>query len=179
MLRLIGDDLASAAAMPDYVAVAHEIRRIATDDVDAVVSLALRAWAPVFKSFQQVLGTEIYQLVYPDWLRTQADAVATACRGAHVWVAVHGGKPIGFIAVVMRDDVPERGEIDMLAVDPDFQRRGTATQLITVALDFMRAQGVRLADIGTGGDPGHAAARRTYETAGFTGLPLVRYYRSL
>jgi hypothetical protein len=33
--------------------------------------------------------------------------------------------------------------------------------------------------IGTGGDPGHAPARRTYEAAGFTPLPLVRYYRLL
>ena len=36
-----------------------------------------------------------------------------------------------------------------------------------------------LAHIATGGDPGHAAARHTYEKAGFTALPLVRYYKEL
>jgi len=38
---------------------------------------------------------------------------------------------------------------------------------------------VGLAVVGTGGDPGHAPARRVYEKAGFVGLPLVRYYASL
>ena len=36
-----------------------------------------------------------------------------------------------------------------------------------------------LAVVGTGGDPGHAPARRSYEKAGYTGLPLMRYYRPL
>ena len=31
----------------------------------------------------------------------------------------------------------------------------------------------------TGGDDGHAPARALYERHGFTGLPLVRYYRAL
>jgi hypothetical protein len=31
----------------------------------------------------------------------------------------------------------------------------------------------------TGGDPGHAPARRLYGSAGFTCLPLVNYYRLL
>ena len=36
-----------------------------------------------------------------------------------------------------------------------------------------------LAVVGTGGDLGHAPARRVYEKAGFVGLPLVRYYARL
>lgn len=67
----------------------------------------------------------------------------------------------------------------MLAVDPDHQGQGVATELVTVAQEFMRAAGVSVADVATGGDPGHAAARRTYETAGFTALPLVCYYTLL
>jgi RimJ/RimL family protein N-acetyltransferase len=42
-----------------------------------------------------------------------------------------------------------------------------------------RDAGVVLAAVDTGGDPGHAPARRVYEKAGFTGLPLVRYYARL
>ena len=38
---------------------------------------------------------------------------------------------------------------------------------------------VGLAVVGTGGDPGHAPARRVYEKVGFVGLPLVRYYARL
>jgi hypothetical protein len=43
----------------------------------------------------------------------------------------------------------------------------------------MREGGMKVVEVGTGGDEGHAAARRTYEKAGFTGLPLVRYYQKL
>ncbi|PVC90671.1 GNAT family acetyltransferase [Streptomyces sp. CS090A] len=43
----------------------------------------------------------------------------------------------------------------------------------------MKEAGVTLASIWTGGDPGHAPARRTYEKAGYTALPLVRYYKAL
>jgi hypothetical protein len=31
----------------------------------------------------------------------------------------------------------------------------------------------------TGGDPGHAPARATYESAGFTLFPISRYFKAL
>lgn len=67
----------------------------------------------------------------------------------------------------------------MLAVDPTAQRQGIGRRLIETALDYMRSEGVTRAELGTGGDPGHAAARRAYERAGFVGLPLVHYYKEL
>lgn len=155
------------------------IRRLTAEDVDSVVALSLRAWAPVFASFAHVLGPQIYPLVYPDWSSSQAAAVRGVCAGDHVFVAEIAGRPAGFAAVVIRDDEPRTAEIDMIAVDPECQRHGAATALMTYAVDYMRAAGVVLADIGTGGDASHAPARRTYERAGFTGLPLVRYYRAL
>ena len=36
-----------------------------------------------------------------------------------------------------------------------------------------------LAQVETGGDVSHAPARRAYEKAGYTGLPLVRYFKTL
>jgi len=33
--------------------------------------------------------------------------------------------------------------------------------------------------IGTGGDLGHQAARRTYEKAGYTPIPMARYFKAL
>ena len=38
---------------------------------------------------------------------------------------------------------------------------------------------MRVAMIGTGGDPGHAAARRLYERAGYEKLPITRYFKAL
>jgi hypothetical protein len=39
----------------------------------------------------------------------------------------------------------------------------------------MRTRGIDLAIVTTGGDPGHAPARATYDTAGFTPVPQVWY----
>ncbi|MGY1606964.1 MULTISPECIES: GNAT family N-acetyltransferase [unclassified Geodermatophilus] len=161
-----------------------EIRDLRDADVDAVVALSLRAWAPVFASFETVLGARVYRHLYPDWSRSQAAAVERVCRdpGVRVRVADEDGRPVGFVAVLVHDesfDEPDSGEVEMLAVDPAAQRRGIGRALLDDGVEQLRRAGVRLVAIGTGGDPGHAPARRTYEAAGFTALPLVRYYRLL
>jgi hypothetical protein len=38
---------------------------------------------------------------------------------------------------------------------------------------------MKVAMVETGGDPGHTAARRTYEKAGYVLLPIVRYFKNL
>jgi GNAT superfamily N-acetyltransferase len=158
-----------------------EIRPFTEADTETVVSLSLRAWAPVFASFENVLGTEIYRRIYPDWLDSQARDVAKVCRehASTTWVAAGADAvAVGFVAVVLHHEA-RSGEIEMLAVDPAHQRQGVADALITFAVDRIRAAGMALVEIGTGGDPGHAPARRAYEKAGFTALPLVRYYKAL
>ena len=107
-----------------------------------------------------------------------ATSRAYAATTAAVFVATYPDRTVGFVAIVCHEN-PSIGEIDMLAVDPDYQLRGIGSALTTFALDHMRSLGIRLASIATSGDPGHAAARRTYEKAGLVALPLVRYYTVL
>ena len=95
-----------------------------------------------------------------------------------VWVADVDGVAAGFVAVRIHDD-RRIGEIDMLAVDPPHQRLGIGTALTRVALDWIRASGVRVAMVGTGADPGHAPARRAYEKAGMKLVPMARYFMKL
>jgi ribosomal protein S18 acetylase RimI-like enzyme len=156
------------------------IRPLTPVDIAAVVEFSLRAWAPVFESFRMVLGERVYQAIYPDWSTTQARAVEAVCQDdtAKVWVAEQLGRPVGYVAVRIHAD-DRTGEIEMLAVDPLVQRQGIGTALTSFAVQRLRDAGVGLAVVGTGGDPGHAPARRVYEKAGFVGLPLVRYYVSL
>ena len=156
------------------------IRPLTPADTAAVVEFSLRAWAPVFESFRTVLGERVYQALYPDWATSQARAVEAVCQDdtAAVWVAEQHGRPVGYIAVRIHAD-DRTGEIEMLAVDPLVQRQGIGTALTSFAVQRLRDAGMRLAVVGTGGDPGHAPARRVYEKAGFVGLPLVRYYARL
>jgi len=71
------------------------------------------------------------------------------------------------------------GVIDIIGVDPDYQRRGISSQLTEFATGYMRSHGMDIAVVETGGDPGHAPARAAYEGAGFTVLPIARYFRLL
>ena len=71
------------------------------------------------------------------------------------------------------------GEIHMLAVDPDYQGGGIGTALTEFALDWIKDAGMAVAMVETGDDPGHAAARRTYEKVGYTRVPIARYFKKL
>jgi ribosomal protein S18 acetylase RimI-like enzyme len=156
------------------------IRPVRDEDVEALVQLALLAWSPVFVSFAHILGPEIYAILYPDWKKSQGEGVERVCGDEKtvVHVAELGGTVVGFIAYELRAQ-DETGEVQLLAVHPEHQNRGIGTALNRFALEQMKASGMKLAVVGTGGDPSHAPARRSYEKAGYTGLPLVRYYKDL
>ena len=156
------------------------IRPFATGDMEAVIRLALLAWAPVFRSFEQVLGRTIYSMIYPDWSRQQAAGVEKVCQDGKtiVWVAEVAGILTGFIAYTVNSE-DRVGEVELLAVHPDYQNHGIGTALNNFVLEQMKESGMKMAVVSTGGDPGHAPARRSYEKAGYTALPLVRYYKNL
>jgi ribosomal protein S18 acetylase RimI-like enzyme len=158
-----------------------QIRAFIDTDLDPIVELSLLAWEPVFASFRKVLGPEIYPILYPDWCKSQAEGVAQAIKERpknHVLVAELDGTVVGFLAYDIHEK-NETGEVILLAVHPDDQNSGIGTELNLVALEQMKAAGLKMAEVGTGGDEGHAPARRSYEKTGYTALPLVRYYKAL
>jgi GNAT superfamily N-acetyltransferase len=73
----------------------------------------------------------------------------------------------------------EVGEIVMLPVRPDEQKRGIGIALNEFATDWLRDAGMRVAMVETGGDEGHAPARRCYGRADYQLLPVARYFKSL
>jgi len=157
------------------------IRSVRDDDVEELIQLSLSAWPPIFASFEQILGGAIYNLIWPDWQAGQRQAVEAVCRDRDrtaVLVAQLDGRAVGFLAYELnvRDRV---GDVVLLAVDPDYQNMGIGTELNKAALDRMKAAGMIMARVETGGDPSHAPARRCYEKAGYRALPIVRYHLDL
>ena len=157
------------------------IRPFEDRDAEAVVDLSLRAWAPVFASLEQVLGSEVFGRLHPDWREDQRRAVqdVLAAKKGRVWVAEVDGTAVGFVAIEVFDPERSMGETSMLAVDPDYEGGGIGTALTEFALDRLKDAGMKVATVETGGDPGHAAARRTYEKAGYVLLPIARYFKNL
>jgi GNAT superfamily N-acetyltransferase len=159
-----------------------EIRPYEERDLDAIVGLSLRAWEPVFDSLRRVLGDAIFaRLHQPNWRAVQAEAVRASCTSGrrNVFVAVADDRPVGFAAVALDAVHDGMGVVDAIAVDPEYQRRGVAKRLMEHSVEHMRAHGMDIAAVETGGDDGHAPARALYESLGYTPLPVVRYLRPL
>lgn len=94
------------------------------------------------------------------------------------WVAAVDRQVVGFVAATIERE-RRLGEILMLAVDPDSEGQEVGGALTEFATEWLRSAGARIAMVGTGGDPGHAPARRVYERAGYTALPVARYFKAL
>jgi GNAT superfamily N-acetyltransferase len=127
------------------------------------------------------MNADVYRAFYPDnWRVSQQKAVEDVCvaEDTNVWVAIDAGSAVGFVAVKLHSE-DSMGKIYMVAVDPDFQGRGIGSALIKFALDWMKDAGMSIAMVETGGDPGHSAARHTYEKVGFDLWPVARYFKKL
>ena len=168
--------------MPSEAPSPVRIRDCSPADHDAIVALSLRAWTPVFGSIGDVLGEELSTLLHgEDWSVHQAREVRETLGDAsqQVWVAEAGAGIAGFAAAAVFDAQRKLGELSMLAVDPAAQGRGVGRALVEQAASWLREQGMRVAMVETGGDAGHAAARRLYQREGFRPMPVTRYFRAL
>lgn len=156
------------------------IRKAEQADVARLQDLIVLTFEPIFASFQTILGSQIYPLLFPDWHTLQRDLVASLYHDEkfEVWVAEVEAALVGFVAYKMNQETLV-GEVELLFVHPGYQNEGIGTQLNAFALTQFQEAGMRLAEVGTGGDDSHAAARRSYEKAGYTAFPLVRYYKVL
>lgn len=159
----------------------YQFRSFDDSDIDAIVELSLLAWEPVFSSFLQILGSKIYSILYPDWRKSKKEAVESICTDKEKYttlVAELDKKAVGFLSYELKRE-DETGEVILLAVHPGYHNDGIGTELNSRALQKMKAVGVKMAVVETGGDESHAPARRSYEKVGYTALPIVRYFKDL
>jgi ribosomal protein S18 acetylase RimI-like enzyme len=158
----------------------YQIRPFSKSDLNDLLQITLLAFEPAVISFEKILGPKIYPIVYPDWHKSQREWVEQLCNNQKttVLVAEVDGATAGFLVYELyaRDLT---GEVQFLAVHPAYQNQGIAAALNAVALQQMKVSGMKLALVNTGGDESHAPARKTYEKAGYTALPLTRFYKDL
>lgn len=158
-----------------------EIVPFAPERLEQVVALSIRVWAPVFAEMRKVMLPAVYDAFYPHgWEVRQRADVSAACEnsGISVWVALEDDEAAGFVAVAIHPE-DRMGAVHMIAVDPDRQRSGIASELMDFALDRMREAGMAIALVETGFDDGHLPARCLYERHGFTLWLAARYVTAL
>lgn len=155
-----------------------KIREYRESDRDILEDITLRAWEPVFVGLEKSMNPEIYRIFVPDWKAEQRRSLKTVCEdeAIRMIVAELDGVVVGFAAMSFH---PEDflGQVYMIGVDPRCQGKGIGTALMEAGLKIIKEAGFSLAMVETGGDPGHASARRTYEKMGFEKYPVARYLK--
>jgi predicted kinase/GNAT superfamily N-acetyltransferase len=157
------------------------IRPYVDSDWEVVLEICLLSFTPVHESFERLLGTELFALVYPDWKTSNKEYLRSLTKSGErqrLHVAEENGSVVGFIHYEV-DSQKQRGNIGLNAVHPAHQSKGIGSLMYSHVLDIMRAQGMTYVKADTGGDPSHAPARRAYEKVGFLPLSVVHYFKSL
>jgi GNAT superfamily N-acetyltransferase len=157
-------------------------RSAAPSDAARLDAIRRAAFAPVFASFRSILGEEMYEIAQRRSDEAQADLLASLLEGEGGWalyVAEASDALVGFVSVRL-DKEAGLGELGLNAVDPAVSNQGIGTALYEFALEQMKHAGMKVAMVGTGGDPSHAPARRAYRKVGFdVELPTVWMYKAL
>ncbi|MCX4246317.1 GNAT family N-acetyltransferase [Paraliomyxa miuraensis] len=158
------------------------IKRATPELLPRLEEIREAAFAPVFESFRSIMGDEIYGRAQARDDAAQGELLASLLApdsGWEVYAAEHEQRVVGFVSIRF-DHETKVGELGLNAVLPDHAGHGIGTQMYEHAIARMREAGMRVAFVGTGGDPSHAPARRAYQKVGFgVELPTVWMYRTL
>ena len=158
----------------------RSIRAFQSDDLPVIQSIRKRAFQPIYDSFRDLVGEDVFRLEFSDWDQAQADYLESICAknsGKEMYVATVDKAVVGFIGLSM-NQASRRGEIDLNAVDPGHQRDGIGEFMYQFAIRRMQSAGMKVVKVSTGGDSSHAPARRAYEKAGFNVfIPSITMYR--
>ncbi len=67
------------------------------------MALSLRAWAPVFASLEEALGSELFTRPRGDWRQGQSAEVRRVLEDetTHAWVAAVDDRAAGFVAATL------------------------------------------------------------------------------
>jgi len=163
------------------VSVCAVIRAAGAGDAESAADIGVRARGYMWKVRRGLLGEEIYGLAYGDVVEAKRRSLTKLVRDnlERTLVAEADGRMLGFLCWSIWPG-GQVGEIVEVTVDPDCHGRGIGTTLCRKALELFRGKGCRAATVKTGGDDGHAVARKLYEKLGFgPSLPWVQYFQVL
>ncbi|MCY1080217.1 GNAT family N-acetyltransferase [Archangium lansingense] len=159
-----------------------DIRPFQPADLPAMQEIRRLAFEPVFQSFRDIVGEEIGKRAFADADAEQSQLLETLCGTGsvhQVFVATVGDEVVGFVTYSL-DEKKQIGEIGLNAMHPEHARQGIGAAMYEFVLERMKSAGMKVATVGTGGDPSHAPARRAYEKVGFgPAIPSVYLYRLL
>ena len=149
------------------------------EHLEAAAEIAVAAWTPIREIFRRELGDDIYEGFFNDWQAEKRRAVTQELTGGHGYVVLLEGRVAGFISFRV-DGGGRTATIGTNAVAADCRGLGLGPYMYKFVQEELRRMGVEFVKVTTGGDEGHAPARRAYQKTGFENfLPSVCYYKKL
>jgi len=157
------------------------IREFRHADLPFLIDLTIEAFRPLFeRHWPALMNPVVFAHDHGHWeddYRQEVPSLHDPDRDRFITLAEDHGTVLGYVGWNVTNG--DSGRLDLVAVHPAVQRHGVATGLCRVVLQRLRARGVVVVHIGTGGDAFHAPARKLYESLGFTGVPVVDYTKAL
>lgn len=146
-----------------------------------VIDLVIRAWEPVFAKTINDVPRFVYDNFWPQGWQTRQVSEVTSLLDTEpgsFWLAFEGDILAGFVGVSIHPE-DQMGEVSIIAVSPDHQRKGIGKTLMDFAEQHIRDSGMKMVMVETVGDSGHESACRTYEALGYERWPVARYFKKL
>nr|WP_277927281.1 GNAT family N-acetyltransferase [Curtobacterium sp. DN_7.5] len=156
------------------------IRDCTPADLPALTDLTIEVFRPLFTESLPTARPAVTAHDHGRWeddYRAEVPALLAPAEDRFITLAEGDGLLLGYVGWTVTGGTS--GRLEMVAVHPGARRRGVGRALCTSVVDRLRARGVRVVHIGTGGDAFHASARALYESLGFVGYPTVDYARAL
>ena len=158
------------------------IRPFEPADLSRLHDIRNAAYKPVYASFRDLVGPAIAPYAMANAEEGQGKYLDECCDPSspqEVHVVEENDTIVGFVTTLANNET-KLGVVDLNAVDPKAQGHGIGSWMYDWALTHLKSQGMKAAEVGTGGDASHAPARRAYEKAGFgPSIPNVYYYKEL
>jgi ribosomal protein S18 acetylase RimI-like enzyme len=156
-----------------------ELRPFQQGDLERIVQLTIDTFGPFYEgSFRGLVGDQIFAHQHGHWAddyRRTVPELHAPQDDKFVVVAEDAGGIVGYVAWVT-DPVKKHGSVELLAVSAGNRREHVGRSLCEAAFAGMRAAGVEVVEIGTGGDDFHAPARAFYESLGLIKVPVAVYF---
>lgn len=151
-------------------------------DIEHCIKICLEAYTKIHEVYTELMTEELHGAFRGDWRERIRLAVTTqignGIKDNRAFVAKDNGMVVGFISYTV--DEKKNAQLCYNAVDGRYRGKGIGGRLYERAFDSMRGEGIGYVMVITGGDEGHAPARRAYEKAGFRhNLPSVTYFKKL
>jgi GNAT superfamily N-acetyltransferase len=144
--------------------------RIGTNiEIDIACKISLLAWEPIYEYRRGQMGEVLFEHLFSNWRESKMQDIRGLCEThPDQFFVIEAKDEIQGFATCLIDLEKSLGIIGNNAVHPSAQGKGFGKLLHSYLLEEFHRRKLRYAQVLTGLDPTHDAARHSYLKTGFT-----------